>query len=182
MQMRLLALLLLQPERGWTLQELAHNLGAPASSVHRELGRAESAGIIYRDATARPHRFQAATEDPLHEPLADLLRHSVGVEAQLRLALEDPDVLVAAIYGSWAGASRRPKSDIDVLVIGEADLRELRRRVRPIGKAAGRTVDLTVLSVDEYRRLLIERSSFLRNVLESPITPLIGDLDEIVQP
>src|SRR5580658_9660535 len=99
MQLRMLALLLLQPERGWTLQELARALGAPASSVHRELGRAKSAGIIYRDATARPHRFQAATEDPLHEPLADLLRRSVGVEAQLRAALEGPDVLAAAIYG-----------------------------------------------------------------------------------
>jgi predicted nucleotidyltransferase len=182
MQLRLLALLLLQAERGWTLQELTQALGAPTSSVHRELGRAESAGIIYRDATVRPHCFHAATEDPLHEPLTDLLRRSVGVEAQLRLALEDPDILAAAIYGSWASASRRPESDIDVLVIGDADLRELRRRVRPIGKAAGRTVDLTVLSTDEYRRLLAEKSSFLRGVLESPITPLVGDLDKIAQP
>ena len=62
MQMRLLALLLLQPERSWTLQELAEALDAPASSVHRELGRAEHAGIVRRDSTARPHRFQAAVE------------------------------------------------------------------------------------------------------------------------
>ncbi len=182
MQLRLLALLLLQPERGWTLQELAQALGAPASSAHRELGRAEGAGIIYRDATARPHRFQAATEDPLHEPLTDLLRRTVGVEAQLRAALEGPDVRAAAIYGSWASGTRRPDSDIDVLVIGDADLRELRRRVRPIGKTAGRTVDLTVLSVDEYRRLLAEKSSFARGVLESPLTPLIGDLNASAQP
>jgi predicted nucleotidyltransferase len=182
MQLRLLALLLLQPERGWTLQELAHALGAPASSVHRELGRAESAGIIYRDATARPHRFQATTEDPLHEPMADLLRRTVGVEAQLRAALEGPDVHAAAIYGSWASGTRQPHSDIDVLVIGDADLRELRRRVRSIGKTAGRTVDLTVLSVDEYQRLLAEKSSFTRTVLESPLTPLIGDLNASAQP
>jgi hypothetical protein len=32
MQLRLLALLLLQPERSWTLQELAGSLAAPASS------------------------------------------------------------------------------------------------------------------------------------------------------
>lgn len=138
MQVRLLALLLLQPERSWTLQELAQTLDAPASSVHRELGRGEAAGIIRRDATARPHRFRAATDDPLHEPLATLLRRSVGVEEQLRGALERPDVLVAVIYGSWAGETRRPDSDIDVLVVGDADLRELRRRVRMIGKD-GRT-------------------------------------------
>lgn len=181
MQVRLLALLLLQPERSWTLQELARALDAPASSVHRELGRAEDAGIVRRDATARPHRFQAAVDDPLHEPLATLLGRSVGVEEQLRAVLERPDVLVATIYGSWAGGARRPDSDIDVLVVGDADLRELRRSVRSIGKAAGRTIDLTVLTADEFRRLLAERSSFARGVLDAPTTPLVGDLVSITQ-
>lgn len=179
MQVRLLALLLLQPERSWTLQELADTLSAPESSVHRELGRTEAAGIIRRDATARPHRFRAATDDPLHEPLATLLRRSIGVEEQLRTALERSDVLAAAIHGSWASGSRRPDSDIDVLVIGDADLRELRRRVRPIGKAAGRTIDMSVLTADEFQRLLAERSSFARRVLEAPITPLVGDVVSI---
>ena len=181
MQLRLLALLLLQPERSWTLQELTDTLDAPQSSVHRELGRAEAAGIIRRDASARPHRFSAATEEPLTEPLATLLRRSIGVEEQLRAALDRSDVLAAVIHGSWASGTRRPDSDIDVLVIGDADLRQLRRRVRPIGKAAGRTVDLTVLAADEFRRLLAERSGFARSVLEAPTTPLVGELASIAE-
>ncbi len=182
MQLHLLSLLLLQPERSWTLQELAQALDAPASSVHRELVRAESAGIIRRDATARPHRFDAATDDPFNEPLVDLLRRSVGVEERLRDALDGPEVLAAAIYGSWASGTRRPDSDIDVIVIGDVDLRELRRRVRPIGKEAGRTIDLTVFSAAEFQRLLAENASFVRRVLDAPITRLVGDLDSIAQP
>ncbi len=180
--MRMLGLLLLQPERRWTLQELARALDAPASSVHRELGRAEAAGIIRRQAATRPHYFQAATDDPLYEPLEGLLRRSVGVEEQLRTALSRPDVLVASIYGSWASGTRRPDSDIDVLVIGNADLRELRREVRPVGKAAGRTIDLTVLTAEEFQNLLAKRSSFARRVLEAPITLLVGDLANIAPP
>lgn len=176
MQVQLLALLLLQTERSWTLQELKDTLAAPQSSVHRELGRAEAAGIVRRDATARPHRFQAATDDPIHESLATMLRRTVGVEEQLRSVLERRGVLAAVIFGSWASGTRRPDSDIDLLVVGDADLRELRRLVRPIGKTAGRTIDLTVLTVDEYQSLLIDRSSFARSVLEAPVTPLVGDL------
>jgi predicted nucleotidyltransferase len=179
MQLRLLALVLLQPERSWTLQDLAQTLDAPPSSVHRELRRAEGAGVVRRDSSARPHRFQAATEDPLYRPLTDLLNLTLGVEQQLRTVLQRPDVLAAAIHGSWAQGTRRPDSDIDVLVIGDADLRELRRRVRPIGKAAGRTIDLTVLSTDEYQRLQADQSSFLRGVLERPVTMLVGDLHNI---
>ncbi|MDQ3630148.1 MAG: nucleotidyltransferase domain-containing protein [Actinomycetota bacterium] len=181
MQLRLLALLLLQPERTWTLQELAGTLGAPQSSVHRELRRAEGAGIIERHAAARPHYFKAATNDPLHEPLAMLLQRSIGVEAELRAALSRPDVRAAVIHGSWSAATRRPDSDIDVLVVGDADLRELRRRLRPIGKAASRTIDLTVLAEGEFRRLVGEGSSFVRGVLEAPTTPLIGDLAGLAQ-
>ncbi len=181
MQIRLLALLLLQPERSWTLQELAQTLDAPASSVHRELGRAEGAGIVRRSATTRPHRFQAATDDPLHEPLSNLLGRTVGVEEQLRAAFERSDVLVAAIYGSWAGGTRRPDSDIDVLVVGDAALREVRRQVRPISKAAGRTIDVTLLGADEFRHLVADRSSFARSVLEAPTTPLVGDLTIVAQ-
>ena len=177
----MLALLLLQPERSWTLQELTEALGAPQSSVHRELGRAEAAGIITREAEARPHRFRAATDDPFHEPLATLLDRSVGVEEQLRTALDRPDVAAAVIYGSWASGTRRPESDIDVLVVGDADLRELRRLVRPIRKAAGRTIDLTVLTVDEFRDLVAERSSFARGVLESQVTHLVGDLTSLAR-
>jgi predicted nucleotidyltransferase len=176
MQLRLLALLLLQPERSWTLQELTTDLHAPQSSVHRELSRTEAAGLVVRDATARPHRFAAAPDDPLYEPLAELLNRSVGVEAELSSALDRPDVVAAVIYGSWPRGTRRPGSDIDVLVVGDASLRDLRRVVRPIGKAAGRTVDVTLLSPEEFSRMRDEGAGYLRSVLGEPTTALVGDL------
>jgi predicted nucleotidyltransferase len=179
MQVRLLGLLLLQPERSWTLNELASTLDAPASSVHRELGRAEGAGIVVRDAKARPHRFSAAKNEPMTEPLAALLGQTVGLEQQLRAALERPEVEAAVIHGSWAAGGRRPESDVDVLVVGDADLRELRRAVRPIAKQAGRRIDLTVLNTGEFRQLRADGSSFVRGVLEGAVIPLVGDLTAI---
>ncbi|HEU0250780.1 MAG TPA: nucleotidyltransferase domain-containing protein [Solirubrobacteraceae bacterium] len=179
MQLRLLGLLLLQPERTWTLQELAHALDAPASSVHRELKRAEQTGILLRDASARPHTFRAASEDPLFHPLSELLRLTVGVEDQLRAAVGQQDVAMAMIHGSWASGRRRPDSDIDVLVVGDADLRELRRRVRPVGRSVGRNIDLVVVSPEEFRQLISRRSSFARSVLEGASIPLIGDTDNL---
>lgn len=181
MQLRLLALLLLQPERSWTLHELVGVVEAPQSSVHRELVRAEAAGVIRRDGSARPHRFSAAKDDPLYEPLAALLGRSIGIEEQLRVALGRPDVRAAAIFGSWANGTRRPGSDIDVLVIGDANLQELRRRVRPIGKSAGRTIDVTLLAPDEFRKLRESEASFARRVLGAATIPLVGDLSSAAE-
>lgn len=181
MQVGLLGLLLLQPERTWTLDELSDTLRAPASSVHRELGRAEFAGIIRRDPSARPHRFTAATDDPLYEPLVALLRQTVGVEQELTRLLHRPDVEAATIHGSWADGPRRPGSDIDLLVVGDADLRELRRLVRPTGKAVGRTIDLTVLAPGEWRELVATGSSLTRQLLEGSTIPLVGDLASLAR-
>jgi predicted nucleotidyltransferase len=176
MQVRLLALVLLQPERRWSLQELSDVLGAPQSSVHRELSRAEGAGMIHRDDHARPHRFSAAIEDASYSALADLLRRTVGVESELRTALDRPDVHAAAIFGSWVSGTRRPDSDVDLLVVGDAGLRELRQVIRPIEKSTGRRIDLTLLNDREFHRLVADRSSFVRGVLDSPVAVLAGDL------
>jgi predicted nucleotidyltransferase len=118
----------------------------------------------------------------MFEPLAMLLRRSVGVEEDLRAALQRPDVEAALIHGSWAAGSRKPDSDIDVLVIGEASLRELRRIVRPIGQAAARAIDVTVMDVPEFRQRVEESSGFVRTVLSGPSVSLVGDLRSLSQP
>lgn len=181
MQLRLLGLVLLQPERTWTLQELNRALTSPLSSVHRELARAEKAGLIERDTSVRPHRLRAAEDEPLVAPLAELLRHTIGVEIALRAELDRPEVLAAVIHGPWAAASRSPGAAIDVFVVGDVELRDLRRRLRPVGEAAARTIDIIVLTPDEFRRLARVRTSFTRRVLEEPTTALVGDLRGLVR-
>jgi predicted nucleotidyltransferase len=180
-QIRLLALLLLQPGRQWTLSELSTALKAPASSIHRELGRIEGAGLLVRDAASKPYRFVAAEDNPLFEPLRQILERTVSVEDDLREALDAPGVLMAAIHGSWAAGNHRPDSDIDVVVIGDADLRGLRRRTRSVASRAGRRIDLTLFGAEEFRGLAEEGRGFVQHLAEGPTTPLIGDLREVLE-
>ena len=180
-QVRLLSLLLLQPERRWTLSELATALGAPVSSVHRELGRVEGAGLIVRDASYKPHTFSAAEASPLFKSLSELLARTVNVEDDLADALEIPGVLAAAIHGSWASRNRRPDSDIDVVVVGDADLRALRQRARSAASRAGRRIDLTVFTLEELQALVRDGRGFVRHLGEEPTVPLIGDLQKLLE-
>lgn len=181
MQLRLLALLILQPERSWTLAELARALNAPASSVHRELRRIEAAGLLDREDSSRPHRFAGASNAPLFKPLRELLQMTVGVEGELRDALDVPGVVAAVIHGSWAAGNPRPDSDIDVVVVGDSDLRTLRRRTRGIAGRAGRRIDFMLFGVDEFRARISEGHGFARHLLDEPVVPLVGDLHEVVR-
>jgi predicted nucleotidyltransferase len=179
-QVRLLALLLLQPERRWTREELTVAVGAPASSVHRELRRAEAAGLVVRDTASRPHVLRAGQDSPLVQPLTTLLERTVGVEASLRELFERrDDVEAAAIHGSWAAGRAGPHSDIDVIAVGSAPAKALRPALRQIGRSAGRELDLSVYARDEYVRKTADENGFLRLMLERPLVRLKGDLREL---
>lgn len=180
LQLRLLGLLVLHPGRAWTADQLTDTLDAPAASVHRELHRALDAGLIERDESLRPHRYQRAVESPLHDALRELLARTVGLEEELRRVLgQSEGVQAAVIHGSWAGGQLRPGSDVDVLVVGDADLSSLRTAVRKAGRRAGREVDLTVLRPDELRAGLRESNGFLTKIFEGPTKPLVGELEPL---
>jgi predicted nucleotidyltransferase len=177
MQVELLGLVLLQADRAWTLHELTDRLGAPQSSVHRELGRLVDAGLVSRDARQRPHQYRVAPDAPGYEPLRELLELTVGVPTRLSLALDDvPGVRAAAIHGSWAAGKVRPDSDLDVIVISDGDRREAQRAVRAVGRAVGREVDLSILSPEEFDMLRTDRNPFVGKLLHGPRIDLVGDL------
>jgi predicted nucleotidyltransferase len=181
LQLRILAHIF---ERGGpvTSRELIDSLEAPAASVHRELTRARDAGVIVREAVGRTQLYRPATDSPLYEPLRDLLKRTVGVDAELHAALTgEPNVVAAAVHGSYArGTGLTPQSDIDLLVIGDVDYRRLRKRLRDVERHTGRRVDPVIYSTAEARGLYRKGNGFIKGVLEGPRTDIIGNVAEAV--
>ena len=182
MQVEALGLLLLQPAREWSLDELAEIVDSPKSSVHRELRRATDAGLLVRDDAQRPHRYRAAVDSPAYEPLRELLERTVGVADRLRNALEGiAGVQVAAIHGSWASGKVGPTSDIDVVVIASGDDREARKAIRRVCRDAGREADISLLSLEAAKEMAELSSPFWQKLRWGPRIDLIGDLTKAVQ-
>ena len=183
LQVRLLALLLLNESRWWTTDELQRRLNAPTASVHRELHRSLAAGIVEREAIGKSFCYRAATASPLYEPLRTLLDRTIGLETRLREALASmPRVQAAAVYGSYArGTHVRPNSDVDVLVLGDVDPREVRRAVRPLEAETGREIDVLVYAPAEFEEMVKRGSSFARSVVANPLTVLVGSHEDFLR-
>jgi predicted nucleotidyltransferase len=176
LQLRLLGLLLLNPEKTWTAPELTKRLGATSVSTHRELHRALAAGLLLREPIGRTYIYRAATASPLYEPLRLLLERTVGVEAELRRALENvPGIEAAFIHGSFAKKTRiKPASDVDVLVLGRADPHVLRRRIRPLEDRTGREIDVMAYQPNEFAALAASGNSLVQEIINGPVIPLVG--------
>jgi predicted nucleotidyltransferase len=177
----MLGLLLLSPQETWTASELARRLDATSVSIHRELHRGLSAGLLVREAVGRTYLYRAAKDSPLYEPLHLLLERTVGVEAELRRALEGlRGVEAAFLHGSFANQQKiKPTSDVDLLVLGDADPHELRRTVRSIEGRVGREIDVLAYRPEEFAALAESGNSLVRGIIRGPVTPLVGSAEAL---
>ena len=149
-QGEILALLLGDPDLELSLTEISDRTGAPHPSVHREIERAEQAGLVTTRKVGNTRLVRANTASPYYAGLAEVLTRAFGVPAVLAEALSAVDGITAAyIYGSWAArhegqAGQRPVGDIDVLILGEPDRDKLYSALSAAEQRLGRPVEATI--------------------------------------
>src|SRR5215831_18002933 len=98
-----LALLLGDPDLELSLTEIAERTGRPYPSVHREIERAEQAGLVTTRKVGNTRLVQADTASPYYAGLADVLTKAFGVPAVITEVLQRVRGITGAyIYGSWA--------------------------------------------------------------------------------
>lgn len=173
-QAAVLTLLYEDPERAYTLAEIAGRIGSPAPTVQREATRLEAGGLLVSARIGRSRQVCANSASPIFPELQSLLRKVFGPATLLTRALRDvPGVDEAFVHGSWArryaGVKGPPPEDIDLLVIGSPDLDALYRVVAAVEGELARPVDVTVLSPDEWET---GDSAFLRQVRRQHLLPL----------
>ncbi len=146
----MLALLLGDPALELSLTELGDRLGMAAASVHREVERAEAAGIVRSRRVGRTRIVSADDTSPYFSGLADVLVKAFGPPWVLASALDGvAGIERAVVYGSWAAgyagqAGRRSVGDLDLLVLGEPDRDDLLRHMSTVEDRLGRPVQLTI--------------------------------------
>jgi predicted nucleotidyltransferase len=176
-QAGLLERLLLHPDATFTVSQMASALGVTDMSVRRELERMIDAGIVERERIGRQGLYRASVASPLYEPLRQLVERSVGVEPLLRDLLEKvPGIDAAAIFGSWARGKVDAQSDVDLLVIGDFDYSELVSRLHGLEERTGREINLVAMRPGELQESLEQDSGFVRDIMASPMTVLVGEL------
>ncbi|WP_020579810.1 winged helix-turn-helix domain-containing protein [Actinopolymorpha alba] len=126
----LLAQLYLHPGSEYSLTDLARSIGVSVKTIHHEADRLTEAGLITSRRLGNLRLVAADTSHRLTRPLTDLLIATYGplpVMTELLAGVEGVDE--AFIYGSWAarhaGEPGPVPADLDVLVIGTADLDDL---------------------------------------------------------
>ncbi|MEU2429597.1 ArsR family transcriptional regulator [Streptomyces sp. NPDC007861] len=176
MQGELLALLLLHPEREYSITELAAEVGVTPTAVLREVDRLAGGGILVDRRVGRSRLVKARTDTPLYPPLSELMAVSFGpVPVLIDVLAGLEGVERAYIYGSWAarynGEPGPPPADVDVLVVGAPDADALFDLAEEASRRLRREVNVHRVSVEAWEAAPTD-DPFLTSVRERPLVQL----------
>src|SRR3990167_5101852 len=99
---KVLSLLLLHPDTDYHVRELARQTHTAAGTLHKELARLASAGLLLRKQQGNQVRYQANQQCPVFPELAGLLRKTTGAAEILTPPLTPLHPPLALIFGSVA--------------------------------------------------------------------------------
>lgn len=148
LQGEILALTLPDPDREWTVDELAERTGEPYQTVAAEVRRLQSAEVLNARTVGRTKLLSANRESPYLRPLSQLATMAFGPPTVIADEFSRLDGIEAVfIYGSWAarydGEPGPSPKDIDVLVLGKPDRDEVFDAARRAERRLGREVNVT---------------------------------------
>jgi predicted nucleotidyltransferase len=177
----LLSATMLRPEHWCYMTELAKHLGAPPSSLQRELHSLVQAGFLLRRQDGRRIYFKANTESPLFPELRGIVEKTSGVIPALKTALDKfrEKIVLALIYGSMARGKEHAGSDIDLMVIGRMQQIDLLPTLRKLENRFHREVNVTLFSPDEFERKRASADHFVSSVLKGKTIFLKGSVHEL---
>jgi len=158
--------------------ELVRILKASPPSIQRELKRLEKAGFLKSVKEANVRFYWVNQDFSLYPELKNMVLKTTGLADFLRQELPVFEGVQAAfIYGSVAKNREDAKSDIDLMVIGEVDEKELHGALSKAEKKLAREVNFSLFSPTEWKRRVKSKDSFISDVLSNPKIFLIGDED-----
>src|SRR5712691_8453361 len=137
------------------------------------------AGYACRSQANQVH-YQANPDSPIYEELRGILKKTTGIADVLREALAPlaRRIEAAFIYGSIASGKEGPRSDVDLMLVGELKFEDAIKALSPAEKDLRREVNPHVYGQREFRAKLAGKDPFLRRVLEEPKIMLMGDLHD----
>jgi len=171
----------LHPTGRFYQRELARLTGSNLYLVQRELARLERTGIVRREPRGRQVEYSVVPGHPAWAGLCDVLLRTEALAERLASALEPlgDRITLAWIFGSTARGDARPDSDIDLIVIGLASLKELAESELPGLAELGRELNIVTYVPDEMRARAAADDHFVAELLDSPRIWVKGGEDEL---
>jgi predicted nucleotidyltransferase len=175
-RIKLLTLFIANPGARLYLREIQRRLAEAITPLRRELLKLESIGFLRKEKIGNMTYFFVNQRFPIFEELKGIIFKTVGMGDFLKKNLRGlKNIKAAFVFGSAAKGEERLDSDIDLMIIGKVDMREVGKIIRISEEKLGREINYTIFGEEEWERKKKERNSFVLEVIRGKKIFLVGD-------
>jgi predicted nucleotidyltransferase len=170
---------MMNPDKSFYLRELSRDLKIPYSMLYKEEKNLVSLDIVNEEKKGKVTLVSVNRKLPYFTELKDLIIKTVGLSEPIRNALLGlKEVQYALIYGSFASGEETESSDIDLLIIGDAEEENILRSLSKIEDKIGRDINYILWDRKELEKRISSRHHLLLDIIAKPVIMLVGDEDE----
>lgn len=162
-------------------RQIAKLLNEDSTNISRELARLEKAGILVLTISGKQKYYQANTGSPIFSELHGLMLKTAGVADVMRSVLQPyaDKITLAFIFGSIAKNKETRASDVDLMIIGDADYDSIGSSLNQAQLNLRREINSVIYPVSEFQHKVHSDHHFLKSVLEGEKIYLVGDENEL---
>lgn len=172
----ILKLFFQDPDCEYYWREISKKLNQEPGSFQTAIKYLVKEGILKDERRANLRYFRLNKEYPLYEEIKKIVSKTVGLEAKLKELIQNFNTVeYAFVFGSIAKDQEYGGSDIDLMLIGEADQDDLINKINPIEEELKRQINFHIYSKEEIIRKLKESNDFITRVFNEPKISLRGD-------
>jgi len=179
-RVKLLNQFITSPEGRFYIRELERLTGEDYKSIVMELHNLESLGLLKGEKQGNLKYYSIDRNFFLYPELKNIIFKTVGVKGTLARELRKiKGIMYAFIYGSYAKGTEGPRSDIDLMVIGDVEVERLVGSLREPERSLQRKVNYVVFDLPEIQKRFKDKNDFVREVFEDEKVMLIGEEYEL---
>lgn len=175
-QQKMLAALLLNPERQYGSNELIAVGGSGNGAGKRVLDQFELSGIVLKTARGNQRLYSINVRHPVFPELRSICIKTFGLGETIAHELVPfrDRISLAFVFGSIARGTDRADSDVDLMVVGRLDAFELGETIEHVEDRLGRKLDLNLYSPAEW--VVLKTDRVVEAILGQPKIMLIGEV------
>jgi predicted nucleotidyltransferase len=148
--------------------EIAEKLNFDKRNLYKKLKELQKEGMFVVEKAGNVSYYRLNKKYPLYKEYKSIILKTFGIEEQLKnIFINNKKVYSAYIFGSYAKDKLSVSSDIDVLVIGDADTIELQSESFNLQKKIDREINLVNMTEKELNQRKKNKDAFVQKIFGS---------------
>ncbi len=176
--MRILELLIFNPDREFHLREISREVKITPIYVKKELQKLKELNLVLKSKKGNLSIFQINRNSLIFAELKSIFIKTEYFGDLIKKSLKKLKIDFAFIFGSFAKGIESRESDIDLFVIGDVKEDELTDIIQKIEKQTGREINYILWKKSLFMKRA-KKHHLLNEIGKNPVIMLVGDENEL---